>query len=188
MVVDEGIASALREADQRVVRIFAASCAERLVQVFCAARATDPSRGDDIAYVVETLEDLWDLRVPADSFDARRAHLLSFQELQPTDFGFTQIADIYSFYGCLILMYATKCAEAGGDPEAAISCAHASLAAMGQLDQNIGNATHFSNERARQETTLEELGRHTPLSRIRDNERLAAQGLVTTILDRVNGA
>ncbi|WP_432841104.1 hypothetical protein [Dactylosporangium sp. CA-092794] len=187
MVVDEGTVRALREGSGQLARIFAASCAERLVQVFCAARATDLSRADDIAYVVETLEDLWDLKRPTGTFDDRREHLLSFPELQPNEMGFTQVADIYSFYGCLVLMYATKCAAAGGDPEAAVSCAHASLTAMGQLDQNVAGATFFSEEKSRQEATIDRFGKGAPVARIRDDDRIAAQELVTAIQDRISG-
>jgi hypothetical protein len=178
---------ALREGDGQLARIFAASCAERLVQVFCAVRAVDSSRADDIAYVVETIEDLWDLERPAGSFDERREHLLSFPELQPNDVGFTQVADIYSFCGCLVLMYATKCAAAGGDPDAAVSCAHASLTAMGLLDQNVAGATYFSDEKARQKATIDRLVSGSPLARIRDDDRIVALEMVTAIRDRVSG-
>ncbi|MFV2110583.1 hypothetical protein [Micromonospora sp. LOL_015] len=187
MVVDEETVRALRGGDGQLARIFAASCAERLVQVFCAVRAVDPSRADDIAYVVETLEDLWDLRRPARLLDGRREHLLLFPELQPNDLGFTEADDIYSFYGCLVLMYATKCAATGGDPEVAISCAHASLTALGQLDQNVAGATYLSDERSRQKATIDGVKNRTPLARIRDDDRVAAQELVTAIRNRVGG-
>lgn len=181
MVVDEETAHALREGDGRLARIFAASCAERLVQVFCALRAVDASRSDDIAFVVDTVDDLWELAAPTGSFGERGEHLLSFPELQPNDLGFTRVVDIYSFYGCLALMYATKCAAAGGDAEAAVSCAHASLTAMGQLDQNAAGATNFLDEQARQKATIAGVVNGTSLARIRDDDRIAARNLVAVV-------
>ncbi|MEV6350796.1 hypothetical protein [Actinoplanes sp. NPDC051851] len=186
MVVDEETVQALRGGGGLLARIFAASCAERLAQVFCAVRAPDPSRADDIAYVVETLEYLWDLELQNGIFDERREHLLSFVELQPNDLGFTQVDDIYSFYGCLVLMYATKCAATAGDPEAAISCAHASLTAMGQLDQNIEVPRYFSSEKDRQRATIVGVGNRIQLDRIRDDDRIVTQGIVREIQGRMS--
>ena len=186
MVVDEATADGLRAADPRVVRIFAAGCAERLAPVFCVIRAAEPDRGDDVAFVVETLESLWDPQVPAGFFAERRARLLTFPELEPDELGWTEVADIYSFYGCLVLMYATRCAETGGDPEAAISAAHAALTAMEQLDSNVENATHFADERNRQAATLQELAKQTPPAAIRDTDRLVAQGVMADIVERIN--
>jgi hypothetical protein len=95
--------------------------------------------------------------------------------------GFTRVVDIYSFYGCLVLLYATKCAAAGGDAEAAVSCAHASLTAMGQLDQNAAGSTNFLDEQARQKATIAGVRNGDSPARIRDGDRMAARNLVAVV-------
>jgi hypothetical protein len=138
----------------------------------------------DIARVVESLEDLWDPAAPSSKFDASRRDVESFAELQPSELGHTKVEDIYPFYASLVLMYALKCA-ASGDPQPAISCAHALLTAMGQLDQNVANASFFDNEKERQASVLALLARGTPLTEIRDADRTVGQALAEIVLSRI---
>jgi hypothetical protein len=184
MVVDKDVQRSLGAVGGRELRIFVASCAERLSQVFCAIRASDPSRAEDIAYVVESLEDLWNLEIPAEPFGARRERLESFPEFEPTEVGLIEVADIYSFYGLLVLMYAVGCA-ASGDPREAVSCAHVALTAMGQLDQNIVGASFFSEEKVRQAEVLDLVERSVALFDIRHNDSVIGQRRAEAILARL---
>jgi hypothetical protein len=184
VVVDDQVANRLAAADDRAVRIFAASCAERLAQVFCAVRSTEPSRLADVEQLVESLDDLWNLDVPASTLDLHRGKVESFIELQPDELELYKVQDVYSFHAALALMYALKSASSG-DPQVAVQCAHVLLTAMGQLDNNVQGALLFDGESERQKATLDSLDSGARTEEIRSADREIAQSLASVILGLV---
>jgi hypothetical protein len=186
VVVDEQIADRLQTADRRTLRLFAAGCAERLAETFCAVRSGDETRAADIATVVEALDDLWNLDVPADAFDARRARIEALPELQPSELGLSKVEDVYPFYAVLVLMYALRCA-ATADPQTAVSAAHAVLTATGQLDRNVSGASFFAAEQARQAAELAALESGGEPAELRDQDRTMALALAKVVLGRIDG-
>lgn len=145
MVVDEGVASALRRPGDTNTRLFVAGCAERMAQLFTGLRGGDPERAADVDLFVLALDELWDSRSLDEVFATRLASLEAFPELQPDEVELASVADIYSFYAVVVARHA--CAyRASGAAEDALRCAHAALTAMGQLDQNIAGGAFMAQE------------------------------------------
>lgn len=148
-VVSADVAESLRGGDPARLATFTASCAERMAQLFTGLRGEDPDRASDVDLFLEILNQLWDPSVEQSVFAARLEALEEFVELQPVDDVLQEIDDIYAFYGVLCMRYAVLC-RATSNPENALECAHASLTALGQLDQNVPHATHFEDEHQHQ--------------------------------------
>lgn len=145
MVVDEAVAATVRGQSQAQVATFVASCAERMAQIFTGLSGDDPARDDDADVVIRLVADLWDPAISAATFRDYVTILESFQELEPPDEEIVDTAGIYSFYSVLVLRYAALY-RASADAEDALHCAHVSLTAMGQLDQNLPGAEFFTQE------------------------------------------
>ncbi|MFE8986858.1 hypothetical protein ACFYMI_03400 [Streptomyces collinus] len=145
MVVDEAVAAALRARTQSQVGVFVAGCAERMVQLFTGLAGPDPTRISDVDTVVRLQEDLWNLDTPVEHFRRYLDCLESFQELLPSDEEITDVEGIYSFYSVLTLRYAALY-RLSHQLDDALTCAHACLTAVGQLDQNIQEPAHFTRE------------------------------------------
>jgi uncharacterized protein YjaG (DUF416 family) len=149
VVVDDRVVAALRESSAADTCVFVAGCAERMAQVFTGLQGDDPARKADVELLLRVLDDLWDIRRPAETFLAVKASLEEFPELRPGDEELIDVADVYSFYGVLIARHA--CAyRASGDVDDAVGVAHAALTAMGQLDQGLGTDSCFADENERQ--------------------------------------
>jgi hypothetical protein len=148
MAVDEVVRKALREGPPLGVQIFAASCAERMAQLFTGIRGGNPDRSTDVDLFVRTMDNLWNIGLGR-SFSGSVNALEAFVELQPSEEGGINVPDIYAMYPVLVAKYA--CAyRAFGDPEDSIRCAHAALTAMGQLDNNVLQLHLFEDERVLQ--------------------------------------
>jgi len=154
VVVDDGVAAALRAGGVDGLQLFVASCAERMAQLFTGVRGTDPSRQADVDLLLGTLEDLWTPGLADRQFGERQEHLEHFFELQPSEDELVDVADIYAFYAVLVARYACVY-RAIGDSEDSIRCAHAVLTAMGQLDQNVPDGHYFEDERRYQRRRVE---------------------------------
>jgi hypothetical protein len=184
MDIEQSIEQLLLSSDARTIRLFAASCAERLSPVFGAVRDGDESRREDVALVVETLNALWDARAVPESFSARLAAVTSLEELQPNELGIAAIADTYAFYAVLVLMYATR-AVISSDPADAARCSHACLTALGQLDQNVHGASFHQEEVDRQLRLLESLILEVAVDEIRESDRAIARRRLSAIVARL---
>lgn len=172
--MDAAVAELLRAGNPAWSAAFAASCAERMAQLFTGLRGGDPGRADDVDLYVEVLDELWNPDAASSAFAERVAALDRFAELRPSEEGLVDVADIYAFYGVLCLRYAVLC-RATGDPEEAVRCAHASLTAVGQLDRNVPHSSLFEAERHHQRRWLL-AGAALPgsLRRLREEDRDAS--------------
>ncbi|MCK8431961.1 hypothetical protein G3I77_02650 [Streptomyces sp. D2-8] len=188
MVVDEAVAAALGELSQSQVEIFVAGCAERMVQLFTGLSGPDPMRVSDVDTAVRLQEDLWNLDTPAEHFRRYVDCLESFQELLPSDEELADVAGIYSFYAVLSLRYAAlyRCSRQVDD---ALKCAHACLTAMGQLDQNLQEPVHFTQEADFQRqavvTPLAEAPNPSSFSRFRERDRAAGRKRLEDVRSRL---
>lgn len=150
MVVGDAVADALRSSGVECVNIFVASCAERMVQLFSGLRGDDPTRGDDVDFLLRLQKDLWDQELAPQRLNSSVNKLDGFEELQPADEEeeLVDSADIFSFYAVLVVRYAVMC-RATGDREYAMRCAHVCLTAMDQVD--VADASFMTEEHRRQE-------------------------------------
>ncbi|WP_173140076.1 hypothetical protein [Kibdelosporangium persicum] len=144
MAVDDEVSGALH--GQRVDRaVFAARCAERMVQVFTGLREGDEDRRADVDAAIIAMDDLWQVGLSRDVFLVHLEKIVGFAEMAPSDEELEGVRDVYSAYSVLALRYALRY-RASGDVEDVIRCAHANLTAMGQLDANIANGNFFEEE------------------------------------------
>jgi hypothetical protein len=179
--MDEQVSAVLGDVDRPTLRIFAASCAERSVQVFCSFRARAADRADDVAFVVETVADLWDLDAAATAFRRRSARLRRFPELRiPVDPGAElpeTLADDRSVFSLAVLLDAVTCARRPS-AEAARRCADSSLTAM----DRFGDEPAFEAERVRQAEVLDLLRTGTPLEGIRHGDQAIGRAIAAQVL------
>ena len=175
----------LRQSDSQTLRVFAASCAERLLPVFGTLRAGDPGRADDIALLVDTLEELWGQSVASALLASQLEKISALRELQPTEVGLRLVADIYAFYAVLVFMHAAETAS-NNDRQAAAECAHASLTAMGQLDANVPGSAFYEEELNRQSAVLEMLKGRVTIATMRAEDQSIARRRVAAIVARLS--
>ncbi|MEU6521757.1 hypothetical protein ABZ892_02655 [Streptomyces sp. NPDC046924] len=185
MVVDEVVAAAIRRQSQAQVATFVASCAERMAQVFTGLYGDDPVRNGDTDVVIRLVEDLWNPAISADAFQGYVTSLDGFQELEPSDEEIVDVVGVYTFYSVLVLRYAALY-RSSADVEDALKCAHASLTATGQLDQNLQDAEFFAQEAELQQrvSSLGDLGAD-PIQRLRDGDRAVSQERLVAIQGRL---
>ncbi|WP_285607817.1 hypothetical protein [Actinokineospora globicatena] len=149
---EEEITAAVVAADPRVVAVFAAGCAERVIQQFTSSRGGDPDRADDVEVLVDAVERLWDLAASAESFGATVPLLEAFRELHGEDV-LVDTEDIIAFEAVVTALHATQY-RATGDPTAALACAHVIRTAMWMFDQNSPGSDRHGAEVARQREVL----------------------------------
>ncbi|MEU7075796.1 hypothetical protein AB0B30_37495 [Streptomyces narbonensis] len=185
MVVDPAVAESLRGGERTRIAAFVASCTERMAQLFTGLRGVDPSRAEDVELYLETLEDLWSLDLADSVFAVRMETLRELPELQPSEEGLVDVADIYAFYGVLCIRYAVLY-RANGDAEDAVRCAHASLTALGQLDRNVPQAAFFQVEHEQQrQMMLGDTSISGPLLGLRDGDREISRERLLTVNSRL---
>jgi uncharacterized protein YjaG (DUF416 family) len=180
MVVDAAVAESLRGSERVRLAAFVASCTERMAQLFTGLRGGDADRAEDVDLYLGILDELWDPNLTDDVFAAHMEALEEFSELQPSEEGLVDVADIHAFYAVLCMRYAVLC-RANGEPEDAVRCAHACLTALGQLDRNIPQGVFFEGEQENQRRILfddptsgESLLRLRKIDRDAGRERLLA--------------
>jgi hypothetical protein len=185
VVVDEAVAAALRGQSQAQVATFVASCAERMAQVFTGLSGVDPARSGDADAVIRLVEDLWSPAISAAVFRGYVRSLEGFKELESSDEEIIDVAGIYTFYSVLVLRYAALY-HSSGDVEDALKCAHASLTAMGQLDQNLQGAEFFAQEAELQQrvSSVGDRGAAS-IQRLRDDDRAVSQERLVAIQGRL---
>ncbi|MFH8698834.1 hypothetical protein [Streptomyces chartreusis] len=185
MVVDTDISDLLRDAGSDRLAVFVASCTERMAQLFTGLRGTDPDRTGDVDLYLQILEELWRIDLPGSAFSARAASLQEFAELQPSEEGIVAVDDIYAFYAVLCMRYAVLC-RANGDAEDAVRCAHASLTALGQLDQNLPQSRLFEGEREHQRRVMfTDIGADRALPQLRELDRAASRERLLAVKSRL---
>ena len=185
MVVAEAVAAAIRGQSQAQVATFVASCAERMTQVFTGLSGDDPARSGDADVVIRLVEDLWDPAIPAAAFQDYVTSLEGFQELEPRDEEIVDVVGIYTFCSVLVLRYAALY-RSSADAEDALKCAHVSLTAMGQLDQNLQDAEFFAQETELQRHVSSLGGRGAnSIQRLRDNDRAVSRQRLVAIQGRL---
>ncbi|MER7810386.1 hypothetical protein [Streptomyces sp900116325] len=135
-MVDGAVAAMLRNGDTAMIRLYVAACSERMAPLFIGLRAGTAGREADVDFYVESVRDLWFADQSLTDAADRMRLLERFPELEPNEEGITDVADTYAFFAVLTLRYAFV-ANSTGDAGAAMSCGHASLTAMGMLDQNV---------------------------------------------------
>ncbi|MFE1879291.1 hypothetical protein [Streptomyces diastatochromogenes] len=152
-LVAGAVAEALRDGGGEAIRLYVAACTERMAPLFMGLRANVPGRESDLDFYAESVRDLWHADRPlADA--AERVRLLErFPELQPDDEGITDVADTYAFFAVLSLRYAVL-AHGSGNADEAVTCGHATLTAMGMLDQNVAGASLLAEEQRLQSLSL----------------------------------
>ena len=148
MLVGQEVKGFLEAGEPWRSAVFSAGCAERMVQIFTGIRGAVPERVDDVDFVVDLLDRLWDLEhdVPGRFADSVSA-LEGFPEMRPREIPHRAAADIYCFYAVLTLRYAAA-SRLGVGVGAALSCGHAALTATGQLDQNRPEGSSLSVQEA----------------------------------------
>ncbi|WP_200308613.1 hypothetical protein [Streptomyces adelaidensis] len=187
MVVDEAVATALREQSQAQVGVFVAGCAERMAQVFIGLRSDDPERGGDVDTVVLLLEELWSAEAPQQQFQEYVDSLSGFPELdEASDEEIIDAGEIYSFYAVLGMRYAALY-RSSGDAETALKCAHSCLTAMGQLDQNIPVATFFAQEAECQQRVISSypLGEVDEIAQLRNADQVISRERLEALKERL---
>lgn len=188
MVVEEAVAVAIRGQSRTQVATFVASCAERMAQVFTGLSGEDPARSGDVDAVIRLVGDLWDPTTPTTAFRAHVTSLEGFQEFEPSDEEIVDVVDIYNFYSVLVLRYAALY-RSTGDVEVALKCAHASLTAMGTLDNNLRNPRFFAQEVELQKhvSSIPALTAES-LQRLRDEDRAVSRERLMAIRSRLSEA
>ena len=185
MVVDEAVAAAIRRQSQDQIATFVASCAERMAQVFTGLSADDPARNGDADAVIRIVGDLWSPAISSAAFRDYVTSLEGFRELEPSDEEIVDVAGIYTFYSVLVLRYAVLY-RSGADVEDALKCAHASLTAMGQLDQNLRGAEFLAQEAELQRHVSSLSDRDADfIQRLRDHDRAVSQERLAAIKSRM---
>jgi hypothetical protein len=185
VVVDEAVADAIRGQSQAQVATFVASCAERMAQVFTGLSGDDPARNGDADVVIQLVDDLWNPAISSAAFQDYVTSLDGFRELEPSDEEIVDAVGIYTFYSVLVLRYAAlyRSSVNVGD---ALKCAHASLTAMGQLDQNLQSAVFLAQEAELQQYVSSVSDRTAdPIQRLRDNDRAVSQERLVAIQGRL---
>ncbi len=152
-LVEEAVAEALRGGDGGGIRLYVAACTERMAPLFVGLRAGTPGRETDLDFYAESVRDLWHADRPLGDAAERVRLLERFPELQPTEEGITDVADTYAFFAALCLRYALL-AHGSGSADAAVSCGHAALTAMGMLDQNVPGASFLGEEQRLQSLAI----------------------------------
>ncbi|GGY13151.1 hypothetical protein [Streptomyces xanthochromogenes] len=152
-LVEKAVAEALGDGGSQAIRLYVAASTERMTPLFMGLRANTPGRESDLDFYAESVRDLWHAHRPlADA--AERVRLLErFPELQPIEEGITDVVDTYAFFAVLTLRYALL-ANGSGNADAAVSCGHAALTAMGMLDLNVAGASFLAEEQRLQSLSL----------------------------------
>ena len=143
--VEQSVEEWLRErADPQARDNFVAGCAERMVQIFTGLRGRDEVRRDDVDLMLDVVDALWRADVPSTQFHDLAARVEELPEFASEDV-LLAVEDIHSFYSALVVRYAARYrAEQLADD--AVECAHVSLTAMAQIDQNVANSALMSRE------------------------------------------
>jgi hypothetical protein len=179
---------ALRSADDESLRLFVAGCAERLAQMFCVLRASDPGRDVDISHVVEALEELWDRGTPASSFVTRWGRLEVFPELTSADDEVPiDDVDVFSFHAALVLLHAVGCATTG-DRKEAQRCSQAALTAMAHLGSGPDGTDFLEEELARQVEVVAMFGHGVSAAEARSRDYMFGRRRVEALLGQINSA
>ncbi|MFD6115810.1 hypothetical protein ACFWG0_37805 [Streptomyces yangpuensis] len=152
-LVESAVTEALRDGGGEAIRLYVAACAERMAPLFVGLRAGEPGREADRDFYVECVRDLWQADRPLADATAGVRRLERFWELQPNEEGITAVADVYAFFAALCLRYAMS-AHGPGSPDAAVSCGHVALTAMGMLDENVAGASFLAEEHRLQSLSL----------------------------------
>ncbi|MFJ6632618.1 hypothetical protein ACIQMR_14680 [Streptomyces sp. NPDC091376] len=144
-LVEESVAETLRCAGGEAVRLYVAACAERMAPLFVGLRAGAVGREADLDLYVGAVRDLWFTDRPLSDAAERVRVLEQFPELRPSEEGISDVAGTYAFFAALVLRHALL-ANVSGSADDAVSCGHASLTAMGMLDQNAGGTAFRMDE------------------------------------------
>ncbi|WP_340374421.1 hypothetical protein U5640_04080 [Streptomyces sp. SS7] len=152
-LVEEAVAEALRGGGGEGIRLYVAACTERMAPLFVGLRADEPGREADMDLYAESVRDLWYADRPLVDAPDRVRLLERFHELQPREEGITDVADTYACFAALCLRYALL-AHGSGSADAAVSCGHAALTAMGLLDRNVAGAGFLAEEQRLQSLSL----------------------------------
>ena len=183
--VEEGVERWLRErADPQVCDNFVAGCAERMVQIFTGLRGSDEARRDDVDLMLAVVEALWRDDVPSSQFDDLATRLERVPEFASEDV-LLAVEDIHSFYAALVVRCAARyrADQLAGD---AVECAHVSLTAMGQIDQNVANSALMSREYEMQRRSARASDRETTDAR-RAADQVESRERLLVLLERVGG-
>ena len=136
MLVEKELQEFLRTCEPWRVVIFSAGCAERMFQIFTGLQGSTAGRYSDVEFGISLLASLWDVEFNDAVLAAGALHRLEgFPEFQPRESPLLDPAAIYNFYAALTLRYAAA-SRLGNGVDAAISCGHAVLTSVGQLDRN----------------------------------------------------
>ncbi|MFE7752625.1 hypothetical protein [Streptomyces sp. NPDC057428] len=183
--MDSAVAESLRGSERVGLAVFVASCTERMAQLFTGLRGGDADRAEDVDLYLEILGELWDPSLADSVFSARMEALEELSELQPSEEGLVDVADIYAFYAVLCMRYAVLC-RANGEPDDAVRCAHACLTALGQLDRNIPQGTFFESEHENQRRILrDDLTSGESFSRLRERDQEASRERLLAVNSRL---
>ncbi|MGW5638189.1 hypothetical protein [Streptomyces sp. NPDC003832] len=146
-LVEPDVATALRSANAETLRLYVAACAERMAPLFVGLRVGGEGRKGDVDFYVESVRDLWHVDRPLCDAAERVRVLERFPELRSTgdDVEIADVVGIYTTFSALVLRWALL-ANGSGSPDDAVSCGHATLTAMGMLDQNVVGAGFRAQE------------------------------------------
>ncbi|MFX4295385.1 hypothetical protein [Streptomyces bohaiensis] len=184
MVVAKVVAAAIRRQSRAEASVFVASCAERAAQIFTGLSGLDPARGMDVDVAVRLVEDLWAVEASSIDFQRYLAAVEEFREFEPSGEERVEVGGIYSFYSALVMRYAAlyRCSM---DIEHALKCAHVSLTAMGQLDQNLPKAVFFAQE-SQVQRQVSSLADVSVILEVRRNDQVLSRERLAAILGRMN--
>ncbi|WP_143173533.1 hypothetical protein [Nocardiopsis flavescens] len=185
MLVESEVVDFLRSGTLECAYDFSASCVERMAPIFIALRGPVGGREEDLDIFVELLDRLWVSDSDDEYFARAVGRLEEFAEMRPGDVEVSSVIDTYCFYAVLAARHAALL-RSEKNIEAALSCGHVCLTAMGQFDNNNPGSSFFCEEHEMQRLIFDVLER-VNLDNIREGDRVVGQARVSALIGRLSG-
>jgi hypothetical protein len=183
--VDKQVARGLRAADPMALRVFVASCAERMAPLYGVIHPDEPGT----AYVVESLDLVWDLRLVPDSFHDRAEVLRGLPELAEVD-DWISDSDTVGGYAAAAALLAVE-STVTGTAKRAEECAGTVRAGWSLIGNAVPGSSYWDDEGARQVEVTELLSQADPgtvAPQIRETDREISRQRLAAILPTINRA
>ena len=173
----------MRAADPMARRVFVASCAERLAPLYGVVHPDDPGT----AYVIESLELMWDFRLTPESFHDRADALRGLPELAEVD-DWVSDADTVGGYAAAAALLAAETIVTGTAKKAE-ECGGTVRAGWSLIGNEVPGSSYWDDEGARQVEVAELLSRVDPrtvAAEIREADREISRERLAAIRPTIN--